>query len=64
MNAPLTVISPYTHLAGHYWPYTVDTAAALTNVGVGVSIYAALPPRDAGQVNSQREGRLGGFSWE
>jgi glycosyltransferase involved in cell wall biosynthesis len=53
MNAPLTVISPYTHLAGHYWPYTVDTAAALTNVGVGVSIYAALPPRDAGQVNSQ-----------
>jgi glycosyltransferase involved in cell wall biosynthesis len=41
----LTVVSPYTHLSGHYWPYTVDMADAFSSAGREIKIFAALPPR-------------------
>ena len=46
MNAPLIIISPYTHLAGHYWAYTVDMANAFALAGMQVKVFAALPPRE------------------
>ncbi|MEI6322430.1 MAG: glycosyltransferase family 4 protein [bacterium] len=46
MKNPLTVISPYTHLAGHYWAYTVDMTKAFMAAGREVKAYAALPPRN------------------
>lgn len=46
------VISPFTHLAGHYWPYTVDTISALAQAGVEVDVYASLPPREKNVIQS------------
>jgi glycosyltransferase involved in cell wall biosynthesis len=42
----VALVSPYTHLAGHYWPYTVDTATAVSNEGIEITVYASLQPRD------------------
>ena len=42
----LSIVSSFSHLSGHYWPYTVDLANAMTAEGSGVTVYAALPPRD------------------
>jgi len=42
----LSVVSPYTHLSGHYWPYTVDMAKAFASAGREIKIFAALPARE------------------
>ena len=41
----LSLVSPYTHLSGHYWPYTIQLANALAKNGVSVTIFASSPPR-------------------
>lgn len=41
----LSIISPYTHLNGHYWPYTCDLISALAHTGVEFEVFAARAPR-------------------
>lgn len=43
----LSIVSPYTHLNGHYWPYTVDILEALGAELKGISVYASRPARDS-----------------
>lgn len=42
----LAIISPFTHLNGHYWPYTCDLVNALVNDGVDSEVFAARKPRE------------------
>lgn len=46
-SARIQLVSPYTHLAGHYWPYTVDFVSAMTVADVGVRVFAAQSPRES-----------------
>jgi glycosyltransferase involved in cell wall biosynthesis len=41
----LAIISPYTHLNGHYWPYTVDLLCALSAASEQCEVFAARSPR-------------------
>lgn len=41
----LSIISPYTHLNGHYWPYTMDLINALGHAGHDCSVFASRSPR-------------------
>ncbi len=41
----LAIISPYTHLNGHYWPYTCDLLSALGAAGEKCEVFTARPPR-------------------
>ena len=41
----LSLVSPYTHLSGHYWPYTIQLANALAKNGVSVDVFASSPAR-------------------
>lgn len=41
----LTIISPYSHLNGHYWPYTVDLLCALSAAGKDFHVHASRKPR-------------------
>ena len=52
----MTVVSPFTHLNGHYWPYTVDLLDALGEDLKKVSVFASRPAR---QTFSETEG----ISW-
>jgi len=44
----LQLVSPYTHLVGHYWPYTVDFISAMTAKSILVSVCATQAPRETG----------------
>lgn len=39
------IVSPYTHLNGHYWPYTTDFIHALLDRNARVSTFASREPR-------------------
>jgi glycosyltransferase involved in cell wall biosynthesis len=41
----LVIVSPYTHLNGHYWPYTVDLLNAVSAKTPKVSVFASRKPR-------------------
>jgi glycosyltransferase involved in cell wall biosynthesis len=41
----LAIISPYTHLNGHYWPYTLDLIRALGAAGQECAVFASRQPR-------------------
>lgn len=41
----LALISPYTHLNGHYWPYTCDLLSALGAASEQCEVFAARSPR-------------------
>lgn len=44
----IQIVSPFTHLAGHYWPYTVDIVSALStaNRHLEIQVHAAQSERD------------------
>lgn len=41
----LDIISPYTHLNGHYWPYTADFVQAMTAGAHELRVFASRRPR-------------------
>lgn len=41
----LRIVSPYTHLSGHYWPYTLDFLHALSAKDSNLQVYASREPR-------------------
>lgn len=41
----LVLVSPFTHLAGHYWPYTTDFLSAFAKRYQNTSVFAAHPQR-------------------
>lgn len=42
------LVSPFTHLAGHYWSYTRDFAVALKTTGTRAEVFASSSPEQPG----------------
>lgn len=50
----IQIVSSYTHLAGHYWSYTVALAKAylLYFPEQSISVHASVTPRESGQIDN------------
>lgn len=59
----LSLVSPYTHLSGHYWPYTIQLANALAKNGVSVTIFASSPPRVPNSIKNPLIHWVPCFAW-
>lgn len=59
----MVIVSPYTHLNGHYWPYTLDLLKALENSLPSISACASRAPRYPSSVSDQKISWSACFPW-
>ncbi len=59
----LTLVSPYTHLNGHYWPYTLDLTNALESKLPRLTVLASRPPRYPHLVSRSKTSWHACFPW-